>query len=206
MIPSQHLNTQTPQRPKSLSVAVYCASSSRIDRAYVAVTERFGKLLARQGHTLVYGGGDVGLMGRLARAVHDAGGHVIGVIPEALKALEGVAYGLSDELIVTQTMRERKGIIFERSEAFIALPGGLGTLEELLEVLTLKQLRYHNFPIVILNTNGFFDGLLVFFEHLITQHFARPATRDLYHVASTPEDALAYIEAYEPTPVPDKRY
>lgn len=202
----EHLNTQTPEHINGLPIAVYCASSNRIDGAYVAVAERLGKLLAERGHTLVYGGGDVGLMGHLARAVHDTGGHVIGVIPEALKLLEGVAYGLSDELIVTQTMRERKGIIFERSEAFIALPGGLGTLEELLEVLTLKQLRYHTFPIVILNTNGFFDGLLAFFDHLIAQHFARPATRDLYHVASTPEDALAHIEVYEPTPVPDKRY
>lgn len=206
MSPPEHLNTQTPEHINGLSVAVYCASSNRIDGAYVAVAEQLGKLLAERGHTLVYGGGDVGLMGRLARAVHDTGGHVIGVIPEALKLLEGVAYGLSDELIVTQTMRERKGIIFKRSEAFIALPGGLGTLEELLEVLTLKQLRYHTFPIVILNTNGFFNGLLAFFDHLIAQHFARPATHKLYHVASTPEDALAHIEAYEPTPVPDKRY
>lgn len=202
MSPTQtpkHFKTKTPK-----AIAVYCSSSNRIAETYVSAAERLGALMAERQHTLVYGGGDVGLMGRLARAVHDGGGYVVGVIPEALKALEGVAYHLSDELIVTETMRERKGLIYERSEAFIALPGGYGTLEELLEILTLKQLRYHNFPLVVLNTAEFYTPLFAFFDQLVEQQFARPSSRDLYYVASTPEDALAYIEGYTPVAVPSK--
>lgn len=191
--------SQTP-----LHIAVYCSSSNRIAKHYVEAAERLGTLMAKHKHTLVYGGGDVGLMGKIARAMHEEGGHVIGVIPEALKAIEGVAYDLCDEMVVTQTMRERKGIIYERSNAFIALPGGYGTLEEFLEMLTLKQLHYHNYPIVVLNTAGFFTPLFAFFDQLIDLHFARPPSRDLYYVASTPEDALAYIEAYVPASIPSK--
>lgn len=180
------------------NVCVYCSSSDRVDRAYFAVAERMGDLLAARSHLLVYGGGRVGLMGALARAVHEGGGRVFGVIPEALKAAEGIAYELADDLVVTETMQERKAMMYRKADAFVVLPGGFGTLEEFLEVLTLKQLRYHDKAIVLVNTGGFYDPLLALFEHLFRERFARTQHRNLYHLAGTPEDALAYVEAYRP--------
>lgn len=175
-----------------MTICVYCSSSDRIDRSYFEVAEAFGRGLAGQGHGLVYGGGRVGLMGATARAVHAAGGAVCGVIPEALKAREGVAYDAADELVVTETMRERKRIMIERADAFVALPGGHGTLEEFMEVLTLRQQGYHRKPVVLLNTNGFYDLLLRFFDHLAERRFARERSRASFRVAATPEEALAH--------------
>jgi len=175
------------------SICVYCSSSNAIADTYPPVAETLGRELARRGHTLVYGGGAVGLMGVLAQAAHKQGGEVTGVIPSKLQDREGIAYE-ADELIVTDTMRERKGIMFRRADAFIVLPGGYGTLEEFMEVLTLKQLGYHDHPIVILNVDGFFDTLLSFFEELRAGHFAREQVTDLAHVVSTPEKALDRIE------------
>ena len=126
------------------SICVYCSSSDHISETYVPVAQTTGRLITERGYTLIYGGGNVGLMGVLARSVHECGGRVFGVIPEALKAIEGVAYDLADELVVTRTMQERKAIMFTKANAFLVLPGGFGTLEEFMEVLTLKQLRYHN--------------------------------------------------------------
>jgi hypothetical protein len=175
-------------------VCVYCSSSDRIDDAFRPVAEALGAGLAARGHTLVYGGGDVGLMGVLARAVHDGGGRVVGVIPERLKVVEGVAYHLADELIVTDTMSARKQIMMRRAEAFVVLPGGFGTLEELMEVMTLRFLGYHARPIVLVNTDGFYDDLLAFFDRLHEAHFARTRATGLLHVAPTPADALAHLD------------
>jgi uncharacterized protein (TIGR00730 family) len=133
-------------------------------------------------------------MGVLAHAAHEAGGDITGVIPSKLQDREGIAYD-ADELIVTDTMRERKGIMFRQSDAFVVLPGGYGTLEEFMEVLTLKQLGYHDRPISILNVDGFFDTLLDFFDELREGRFAREAITDLVHVVSTPEEALDRVEA-----------
>lgn len=171
------------------SICVYCSSSNAIANAYPPVAEELGREIARRGHTLVYGGGAVGLMGVLAKAAHDEGGSVTGVIPAKLQDREGIAYE-ADELIVTDTMRERKGIMFRRADAFIVLPGGFGTLEEFMEVLTLKQLGYHEAPIAILNVNGFFDTLLGFFEELREGRFARESIHELVHVASSAEEAV----------------
>jgi uncharacterized protein (TIGR00730 family) len=176
-------------------VGVYCASSNHIDEQYFAVASEMGRLLAERGHTLVYGGGNVGLMGTVARAVHEHGGEVFGVIPDALRQIEGVAYEVADELIITETMQERKRHMFTRAEAFVVLPGGFGTLEEFMEVLTLRQLGYHHKPIALVNTNGFYEPLLELFDHYYRTGFARPRYRDLYHVAPTPADALDYIAA-----------
>jgi uncharacterized protein (TIGR00730 family) len=188
--------------PKHL--CVYCSSSDRVDRRYFPVAERLGALLAARGYPLVYGGGSVGLMGALARSVHAHGGHVVGVIPEALKAREGVAYDVADELVVTETMQQRKALMFTRADAFVVLPGGFGTLEELLEVLTLKQLHYHDKALVLVNTGGFYDPLLALFEHFFRERFAHEQHRTLYHVAPDPDDALAYVDAYVPVPAVDK--
>jgi uncharacterized protein (TIGR00730 family) len=176
------------------SICVYCSSSNAIADTYPPVAEALGRALARRGHELVYGGGAVGLMGVLAHAAHEEGGTVTGVIPSKLQDREGIAYD-ADELVVTDTMRERKGIMFRRSDAFVVLPGGYGTLEEFMEVLTLKQLGYHDHPIAILNVDGFFDTLLDFFEELRDGRFAREAITDLVHVVSTAEEALDRLEA-----------
>lgn len=153
-----------------------------------------GRLLGTHGYTLIYGGGNVGLMGALARSVHEHGGQVVGVIPEALKQREGVAYEVADQLITTMTMQKRKAIMFTRADAFLVLPGGYGTLEEFMEVLTLRQLGYHNKPIALVNTEGFYDRLLALFDHFKEEHFAPRHLPPLFHTASDPADALQYIK------------
>jgi cytokinin riboside 5'-monophosphate phosphoribohydrolase len=187
------------------SVCVYCSSSDAVPEAYFDAARAFGAALAQRGRALVYGGGNIGLMGTLARSVHEHGGKVIGVIPEALRELE-LAYKGADELIVTANLRERKAAMESRAEAFVALPGGYGTLEEVVEILTLKQLHYHAKPIVIVNTADFYRPLLTMFEQLYAQKFAKPETRMLYHVADDAADALAYIDDYEPVKTPQKWY
>lgn len=184
-------------------ICVYCSSSNAIDSGYFEAAQQLGKLMAQRGWHLVYGGGDVGLMGTVARTVHEYQGKVIGVIPEALRAKE-VSYEACDELIVTETMRERKAIMEERAEAFIVLPGGFGTLEELLEMLTAKQLKHHQKPIVILNIAHFYDALLTMFDHLFAKKFARIEDQHLYTVATNVERAITYIEIYTPPDIPDK--
>jgi len=178
------------------SICVYCSSSNSIADTYPPVAERLGRKIARRDHALVYGGGAVGLMGVLAQAAHEEGGQVTGVIPAKLQDREGIAYD-ADELIVTDTMRERKGLMYDRADAFVVLPGGYGTLEEFMEVLTLKQLGYHDRPIVILNVDGFFDTLLSFFGELREGRFARENITDLVHVVTSPEAALDRIEQLE---------
>ena len=177
------------------TICVYCSSSNQIARSYFEMADEVGWLLAQRGYTLLYGGGNVGLMGQMARAVHAHRGRVIGVIPEALKAREGIAYDVADELIITETMQQRKAILYTRADAFLVLPGGFGTLEEFMEVLTLRQLGYHDKAIALVNTDGFYDPLLDLFEHFYRKQFARAATRRSYHVATDPNAALSYLEA-----------
>ena len=185
------------------NICVYASSSDAVAPVYFDAAERLGKLIAQRGATLIFGAGRVGLMGALGRGAQGAGGHVVGVIPRKLVRKE-IAFTEADELIVTETMRERKGIMETRADAFIALPGGIGTLEELMEVLVLKQLRYHEKPIVLINTEGFYHGLIEILDRQITEQFAKPTMRLLYHVADTPEDALAYLDAYTPPKTEDK--
>lgn len=178
-------------------ICVYASSSNLIDDKYFDIAARLGEAIASNGDTLLFGGGIRGLMGATATAAHRHNGRVVGIIPEALN-LKGVVYETCDELVITRSLRERKAIMDERSDAFIALPGGFGTLEELLEIITLKQLKYHNKPIVILNCEGFFDALLEQFRYIMDQHFAKPENSLLYHVTADVEDALEYIDTYEP--------
>jgi len=195
-----------PLRPRPLSVCVFCASASGLPKPYHDAARRLGTEIARRGHRLVYGGGDVGLMGEVARAVHAAGGHVFGAIPRSLVDRE-LAYGPADELLVTQTLRERKAAMDARADAFIALPGGFGTLEELLEVLTLRQLGLHDRPIVLLNVAGYWDPFLALVRTLLDQGFAPRGEGELFEVADSPEKALDLAESSaEPgsrTPRPD---
>ena len=159
--------------------------------------------MASRGHTLVYGGCDVGVMGAIARAVKGAGGKVIGIVPRRLDE-SGLTYREADEIIITESMAERKAAMEQNADAFIALPGGLGTLEELSEVLTLKQLGYVRGPVVILNSEEFYADLLAHFERLYRERFAKPEYRSLYHVSPSPNEALEHIEHYVDQPLPRK--
>jgi uncharacterized protein (TIGR00730 family) len=183
------------------SICVFCSSSDALDAVYFDAAAALGAEIARRGCTLVYGGGKWGLMGAIARAAHAAEGRVVGVIPESLMPQ---AYADADELVRTPDMRARKAAMEARADAFIGLPGGFGTLEELLEIMTLKQLGFHTKPIVLLNVAGFYDGLLAVFEQMYRHRFANSAFSQLYHVTPGASDALAYIEAYEPVDLPDK--
>ncbi len=185
------------------TICVYSSSSDSIDSIYFKIAGEIGKAIALNKDTLLFGGGMRGLMGATATAAHAHGGSVIGVIPEMLN-LKGVVYESCDELIVTEDMRKRKSIMDSRSDAFIALPGGFGTYEELLEIITLKQLKYHNKPVVLLNVNGYYDSLLKQFDITIDQHFAKAESCLLYYVTEDVSDALDYIENYKPTQFKDK--
>jgi uncharacterized protein (TIGR00730 family) len=178
-------------------ICVYSSSSCNIDNVYFETAAELGRRIALQEDTLLFGGGMLGLMGASAKAAHQSGGKVIGVIPKALN-IPGVVYQYCDELIITEGLRERKAIMDSKSQAFIALPGGYGTLEEILEIITLKQLGYHNKPVVLINTGGFYRHLLSMFEQLIAEHFAKPDCRRLYQVVDNASQALAYIDTYEP--------
>ncbi len=174
------------------SICVFCSSSDELDAVYYEHAEQLGKLIGGGGHTLVYGGGKVGLMGRVARAVQHAGGRVVGVIPETMKTVE-LAYEQADELVVTETMRRRKHIMDQRADAFVAIPGGFGTLEELAEVIALKLLKFHDKPIVIMNTNGFYDRLVDLFELFVEQRFAKRKYLALYDVVDEPGEVMAIL-------------
>ncbi len=178
-----------------LHVCVFCSSSDAVDTVYLQAAEALGAELAKRGHTLVYGGASVGLMGALARSVHAHGGKVVGVLPQSLRVKE-IAYAAADELVITSDLRERKAVMEARSDAFLALPGGFGTLEEMIEILTLKQLDLHRKALGWVNVNGFFDPLLAMFERLYAERFAKPEYAGLYHVAPSPAEALDYIETY----------
>src|SRR5215813_7434906 len=156
-----------PDRNMSIikRVCVYCGSNQGHDPRFVTAARRFGEILAVNRIGLVYGCGSAGLMGTIARAVRDHGGEVIGIIPEFLQAQERL-FRDADEIIVTADMHERKRLMFERADAFVALPGGIGTLEELVEQLTWAQLGRHKKPILLANVGGFWDPLIAVFEHL----------------------------------------
>ncbi len=140
-------------------------------------------------------------MGEIARSVQSRGGQVVSVTPKYLK-IPGVYYEEADEVIVTETLRERQAVMQKLASAFIALPGGFGTLEELLEIIALKQLRVHNMPVVLLNTHGFYDALSLVFEQIYKLRFAKSEYRNYYFLAKSPEEALAHIESYSPQPEP----
>jgi cytokinin riboside 5'-monophosphate phosphoribohydrolase len=181
------------------SVCVFCSSSDRIDRRHFELAQALGDELVTRGLTLVYGGGGVGLMGALARSVSRQNGKIIGVIPDFMRARE-LAFEEADELVVTATMRERKAEMEARADAFIVLPGGFGTLEEVVEIITLKQLAIHHKPIVFVNQCGFFDPLLVFFERIFEQDFTRPLYRNFYKVAQSLEETFDYFSTYQADP------
>ena len=174
-------------------ICVYCGSNPGHDPRFVAAARRFGEILAKNRIGLVYGCGSTGLMGTVARSVHEHGGDIVGVIPEFLKAQERM-FTDADEIIVTPDMHERKRIMFERADAFVALPGGVGTLEEVIEQLTWAQLGRHRKPILIANIAGFWNPLLVMFEHLQSLGFL--TSKGLaYQVTTNVDDILPTLFA-----------
>jgi uncharacterized protein (TIGR00730 family) len=189
--------------PRPRHVCVYCSSSAAVDRRHVEVARGFGAALAERGDVLVWGGATVGLMGEVARAARAAGGRTIGVIPESLRA-EEIADHAADELVVTADMLTRKRELAERADAFVALPGGFGTLEELLEQLTGRLLGYHAKPIVLVDVGGFWQPLLEVFEHLYRERFARPESRLAYAVAPDVDGVFAALDAPAGAALPSK--
>jgi uncharacterized protein (TIGR00730 family) len=178
-------------------IAVYCGSSPGKNPVYKDAATELGKVLAARGITLVYGGGSVGLMGILARAVVEQGGNVIGVIPKAIAEME-VAYTDLQDLRIVDDMHSRKALMADLADAFIALPGGLGTVEELMEILTWSQLGFHQKPAGILNIAGFFDPMLAFLERLSEEEFIAPEHKSMLMVDNSPEGLLQRFREYTP--------
>lgn len=176
------------------AVCVYCASSTRIDPSYVRLAEEVGRTLGERGHALVSGGGDLSMMGAVARAARAAGAHTTGVIPRALLDLEVGDTG-ADELLVVGDMRERKGIMDARADAFLALPGGLGTLEELFEVWTARTLGLHAKPVVVLDVDGLYDPLRAQVDLMVERGFVRRPAAGAITWTTTVDEALDAVEA-----------
>ena len=179
------------------SIAVYCASSNKVRPSFIEAAERLGEEIAKHNMRLVYGDGGIGLMAAVARGALREGGEVVGVIPQFMVD-QGWNNPRSTRTIITQTMHERKATICEVSDAMVALPGGIGTFEELLECLTWKQLGLHSCPVVLLNTDGYFDRLIDCLDYMVEEQMMRPIHRKMFSVVNTPEEVLpALISAEE---------
>ena len=174
------------------SIAVYCASSNKLRPSFVEAAERLGSLIAAEGMRLVYGDGGIGLMAAVARGALNNGGEVIGVIPQFMVD-QGWNNPSSTQTIVTQTMHERKATICDISDAMVALPGGIGTFEELLECLTWKQLGLHHNPVVILNTDGYYDRLLACLDLMVEEQMMCPIHKEMFVVVNQPEEVIPAI-------------
>lgn len=180
-----------------MNICVYGASSDAIDREYITTVEKMGEEMASRGHNLVYGAGAQGLMGAAARGVTKGGGKIIGVSPSFFK-VDGVLYDKCTEMIFTETMRERKQIMEERSDAFVMTPGGVGTFEEFFEILTLKQLNRHQKAIAVLNLKGYYDDIAQLMTHAAAGGFMKEETLNLYKFFTDYNEMLDYLEAYKP--------
>ncbi len=184
-----------------MRICLYGASSTAIAQHYIDATEQLGELMARAGYSLVYGGGGAGLMGAAARGVKRGGGHIIGVVPSFLK-VDGVLFSACDEMIYTDTMRERKQIMEDYADAFVVAPGGIGTYEEFFEIYTAKQLGRLHKPIVLFNIDGYYDTMQRMLTETVERQFMRPASLSLITVATTPQEVLAQLAA-EDAVMPD---
>lgn len=186
------------------NICVFASSSNELDEIYYKHAAELGCLIGANGFNIVYGGSRRGLMYACAGAVKEHGGKVCGVMPEKLASMGFENPEDCDEFIVTPGMRVRKATLDKKSDAVIALAGGFGTLEELSEMIVQKQLGYNNKPIVILNTNNFYDNLLRFFDDTISQNFAHSDSKKLYYVANNPNEAIQYVQNYVPADLQSK--
>ena len=182
-----------------MNICFFGASSSCLDSVSTDTAYELGQLMAKSGHTLVYGAGCEGLMGAIARGMSDNSGRIIGISPEFFKG-HGVLYDRCTEMYFTNDMRQRKGMMERMSEAVIMMPGSIGTYEEFFEILTLKQLGRINKPIVALNVNGYFDPLEAMLRHAVDERFLKPESMSIYKTVDTPAEALEYIETYSDDP------
>jgi len=180
------------------SVCLFCGSSDRSDPAYTVAAQAFGAQTAAAGWRLVYGGGGVGLMGASARSAHEAGGRVLGVMPGFLRSRERLFDDV--ETLVVTSMHERKTIMYDQSDAFVVAPGGVGTLEEVIEVLSWKRLDLHGKPVIFLNINGFWDSLLATLDHSMASGMTPDTFRQAYSVANTVEEAIAQMQGADDLP------
>jgi uncharacterized protein (TIGR00730 family) len=188
--------------PTLRSVTVYCSSSSEIPQHYLEAAHELGISIARAGWTLVYGGNRIGMMAAVADAAREAGGKVVGITPQLLVD-QGIADDRCDELVVTAGMRERKALLEQRADAFVALPGGLGTFEELFEILVGRLLGYHDKPIVMLNVAGYYDALLAAIDHGVGEGFIKAKARRAFFVAADIRGAMDYlVSTPKPAPAP----
>jgi len=185
------------------AVTVYCSSSSMLAPIYFDAAREMGRAIAEQSWSLVYGGGNTGLMGAVADAAAEAGGKVVGIMPKSIMAREVNREGC-DEFLITECMRTRKAALEARGDAFIALPGGLGTFEEIFEIIVGRQLNTHAKPVVLLNTNRYWDPLRAMVQQGIDQHFIRADAHNYFHLASSVTDAIDYIQHFVPAPADDK--
>ncbi|MBQ7764530.1 TIGR00730 family Rossman fold protein [bacterium] len=180
------------------NICVFASSSNHLEEIFYKEARELGLLIGKNNYNVVYGGSKLGLMYACAGAVKEAGGKIFGIMPERLANMGCANPDDCDEFILTIGMRERKAKLDELSDAVIAIAGGFGTLEELSELIVQKQLGYNNKPIVILNTAGFYDKLIEFFETIIQRSFANEESRKLYYIAKTPKEAIDYIRNYQP--------
>lgn len=187
-----------------MRICVFCGSKTGVDQSFSKVAVRFAESLALAKHDLVYGGGNIGLMGIIADAALAVGGNVIGVIPGSLAELE-IAHPKLTELHVVKSMHERKALMTTLSDAFVALPGGFGTLDETFEILTWAQLRFHNKPVGLINVAGYYNSLLQFLDHQLAMGFLRQDHRDLLLVEIAPEKMLKRLEQAHAVQRPDLR-
>lgn len=185
------------------AICVYCASSTRVDAVYLSAADDLGQRMGRAGVELIYGGASIGLMGAVARGVHKEGGRVVGVLPKFFMK-KGIKYDEADELIVTRDMRERKATMDERADAFVVLPGGVGTLEEAMEIFSMVQLGLTHKPLVFINTAGFYDSLFAHFAKMVELHFAKQETMEMFALVQTPEQAMEFLESFSPPELPSK--
>ncbi len=179
------------------NICVYCGSNVGTNQAYAENAVALGKLMASQGIGLVYGGGMIGLMGIIANAVLENGGQVVGIIPHALNTVERRHTGLTESIVV-DSMHERKALMADRADAFVALPGGYGTFDEFFEIVTWSQLGIHPKPIVLFNMAGYYDALIAFVDQCVTEGFIRANNRNLFKVGTTPEEVLDLILNFQP--------
>jgi hypothetical protein len=175
-----------------MNVTVFC-SMHDVDEVYTSAAKQFATLLAQKGHTLVWGGSNVGTMKAIADAAQEAGGKIIGISVEPIK---GKARPNADEMVITEDWPERRATLLSRADAIVALPGGIGTLDEITEVLEYKKQKMHDKPVVFLNTNGFYDGFKMQFERMDTEGFLPRALAEFLLFADTPEDTMGYIESH----------
>ncbi len=181
-----------------MKICVFGAASNNIGKSYIETVEQLGRLMGKRHHTLVFGAGSDGLMGAVARGMKETGAEIYGIVPEFFlnEKIEGL-FTECTKMITTDTMRERKGIMEDMAEAFIIVPGGIGTYEELFEIITLKQLNRHNKPIAMYNINGYYDSMEEMMRHSIREGFVREKCSSLYRYFDNAEDVLDYIENYQ---------